>query len=156
METNNETKKLGRPRKTEIRVFKLPKAGVCEAQEPEDKELGEPEHWIPSKRVYICSQYGVKNKPAKAKLFCEFAKGKRYVPICPHLYFPIFLDYKNGLEQAAGYQYSLQEMWKVNQIWVIGEYLTEFMEREIKVAKDMKIKVRYFTEGLVEHDGKYL
>lgn len=106
----------------------------------------------PSKRVYICSPLrgNVEHNQDKARIYCRFAFESGYVPICPHIYYPQFLDDDDKNERAAGMRYGLEVMWQARELWVFGERITEGMRAEIELAKDLKIHVKYFDEDMEE------
>ena len=106
----------------------------------------------PTKRVYICSPLkgNIERNMRNARTYCRFAFDSGYVPICPHIYYPLFLDDTNKAERAAGMRYGLEAMWQARQVWVFGEYISEGMRAEITLARELKIPVRYFDTDLEE------
>lgn len=86
----------------------------------------------------------------RAEIYCRFAYEKGYVPICPHIYFPRFLDDANKNERAAGLRYGLECMWQARQFWVFGKNITEGMRAEIELAKQLKIPIKNFTSDMEE------
>ena len=107
---------------------------------------------IPSKRVYICSPMKgeTEKNMTRARLYCRFAYDKGFVPVCPHIYFPQFLDDGNKDERAAGIRYGLEQMWQCRELWVFGASISTGMAAEIELAKDLEIPVKYFDGYMVE------
>lgn len=107
---------------------------------------------IPSKRVYICSPLkgNINRNVFNARMYCRFAFDKGYVPIAPHIYYPQFLDESSAKERAAGIRYGLELMWQASEVWVFGEYISEGMQAEIDLAKDLKIPIKYFYSDMEE------
>lgn len=107
---------------------------------------------IPSKRVYICSPLkgNINRNVFNARMYCRFAFDKGYVPIAPHIYYPQFLDEGSAKERAAGIRYGLELMWQASEVWVFGEYISEGMQAEIDLAKDLKIPIKYFYSDMEE------
>jgi hypothetical protein len=118
-------------------------------------EPPKPKRKMPSKRVFICSPLAgnIERNMRNACVYCRFAFDKGFVPIAPHLFYTQFLDDKNKDERAAGLRYGLEEMWRVKQLWVFGENITDGMRFEIDLAKQLKIPVRYFDSEMEETDG---
>lgn len=105
---------------------------------------------VPSMRVYICSPLkgNITTNQNKARTYCRFAFDKGYVPVCPHIYFPQFLNEENKDERAAGIYYGLELMWQVSELWVFGERISEGMRAEIELAEDLKKPIIYFNEEM--------
>ena len=109
-----------------------------------------PKGKMPRKRVYICSPLkgNVRRNMLRARMYCRFAFDKGYVPITPHIYYPLFLDESSPKERAAGIRYGLESMWQASEVWVFGENISEGMRAEIDLAKDLKIPIRYFYSDM--------
>lgn len=106
----------------------------------------------PTRRIYICSPLSgnIERNIARAKIYCRFAFEQGYVPICPQIYYPQFLDDKNKNERAAGLRYGLEAMHQARELWVFGEFISEGMRAEIELAKELKICVRNFDYNTEE------
>ena len=111
-----------------------------------------PKKNMPTKRVYICSPLkgNIERNMRRAEVYCRFAFDEGYVPICPHIFYPRFLDDTDKDERAAGMHYGLQEMWQARQLWVFGANITDGMRAEIELAKQLKIPIRYFDSDMEE------
>jgi hypothetical protein len=106
----------------------------------------------PSKRVYICSPFkgNVARNVKNAKIYCRFAYEQGYVPIAPHLFYPLFLDDTDKQERAAGIRYGLESLWQASELWIFGQYISEGMRAEIELAEDLEIPIKHFDEYMVE------
>ena len=129
-----EKKRRGRP----------PKNNYIEPKRPKKK--------MPTKRVYICSPLkgNVEKNMKRAEIYCRFAFDSGFVPVCPHIYYPRFLDDTDKGERAAGMRYGLEAMWQCRQLWVFGERISDGMRQEIELARQLKIPIRYFDSDMEE------
>lgn len=105
---------------------------------------------MPNQRVYICSQLSgnIEQNMEKAKVYARFAYDEGYVPICPHIYYPLFLDDNDKMERAAGLKYGLEAMHQAKELWVFGEHISKGMRAEIELAEDMDIQIKFFYEDM--------
>jgi len=110
---------------------------------------------MPTKRVFICSPLkgAVERNIKRAELYCRFAFEEGFVPVAPHIYYPRFLDDSNKDERAVGQRYGLEQMYNCTQLWVFGENITDGMRAEIDLAKQLKIRTRYFNSYMEELHG---
>jgi len=104
------------------------------------------------KLVFICSPYrdNVALNTTKAKRYCYFAFIKGFTPYAPHLHNPQFLDEEDPEERSAGIQLGLKMLKQADELWCFGNTLTEGMEAEIRMARELKIPIRYFTDKCEE------
>ena len=91
------------------------------------------------RKVFICSPFRPRGVTARqkaedlrhnrqlARLACGYAVSRGYMPLAPHLFFPEFLSEDMPEER--------------DEIWVIGNRITEGMKREIAVAEELGIPV---------------
>jgi hypothetical protein len=107
---------------------------------------------MPTKRVFICSPLSgnVERNMRRAEIYCRFAFDEGYVPVCPHIYYPRFLDDCKRDERLIGMRYGMEEMWRCKQVWVFGENFSCGMKQEIALAKQLKIPIRYFDCDMEE------
>ena len=100
------------------------------------------------KKVFICSPYkpqgytenerrrNLKQNIKLAKKACRYALKKGCLPYAPHLYFTRFLSYE---ERETGVFLGTLWLAECDEIWVVGNRITEGMEREIDMAKELGI-----------------
>lgn len=106
------------------------------------------------KQVFICSPFRPRGTTARqkaedlrhnrqlAQLACGYAVSRGYLPLAPHLYFPEFLSESVPEEREAGIQYGFDWLSGCDELWVIGNRITEGMKREITVAEELGIPVK--------------
>lgn len=104
--------------------------------------------------VYVCSPYSgnVKENSARARNFCRFAVERMAIPLAPHLLFPQFMSEEK--ERSLALFMGIVLLGKCDEIWVLGDHISEGMEGEIAKAKKMRKRIRYFTEAMeeIEHE----
>lgn len=108
---------------------------------------------IPMKLVFICSPYrgDVEVNVNRARRYCRFAYVNGCVPYAPHLHNPQFLDGKITEERDAGIYMGMEVLKRLDELWVFGDVLTEGMEMEFRLAKQLNIPIRYFTDTCDEY-----
>lgn len=102
--------------------------------------------------VYIASPLrgDVERNIEKAKDYSRFAIKKNTVPMCPHIYFTLFLRDGNEVERRIGMLLGLQMLKRCKEVWVFGSTISEGMANEIRIAEKRSMPVRYFTENCEE------
>lgn len=70
-------------------------------------------------------------------------------PIMPHLN-SILLNYKSGEDRLKGILASKDLLFFANEMWIVGSKITETMEREIAIAKILKIPIKFITDEELE------
>ena len=100
------------------------------------------------RKVFICSPFrprgvtaGQRAKDLRhnrqlAKLACGYAVSLGYMPLAPHLFFPEFLSEDVPEEREAGIRFGLEWLSGCDELWVIGNRITEGMKCEIAVARN--------------------
>ena len=113
------------------------------------------------KKVFICSPFHPRGDTARqramdlrhnrqlARLGCEYAVCQGYLPMAPHLFFPEFLSEQKPEERETGIQFGLEWLSGCDELWVIGNRITEGMKREIAVAEELGIPVKHHVPVLV-------
>lgn len=98
--------------------------------------------------VFISSPYAgdINSNTEKAKVYSRFAIDKGYIPITPHIYFTQLLKDSSHYERELGMRMGLRMMRLCDEVWVFGKVISPGMKREIRYAKSMNKKIRYFTE----------
>ena len=104
------------------------------------------------KLIYICSPYrgDIKANMARAKRYCYFAHSVGGAPITPHFHNPMFLGEILPDERRTGIEIGFEYLQLVDELWCFGDHLTEGMERELQVAKERKLTVRFFNDRCEE------
>ena len=98
-----------------------------------------------------------------ARAACRLALRRDYVPIAPHLYFPQFLRDDEPAERRVGIETALRCIGYCDELWAIGDRISEGMADEIAYANEIGIPIRCipdFASGeeellaVVKGDGK--
>ena len=113
------------------------------------------------KRVFICSPFrpqgdtamklaeNLRHNMELAKLACGYAVSQGYLPMAPHLFFPTFLSEKVPEEREMGIRFGLEWLAGCDELWVIGQRITEGLKREITVATALGIPIKQHIPCLV-------
>lgn len=106
------------------------------------------------KKVFICSPYrprGETEEEQKARFqenidiasgACRFAIDQGAVPYAPHLYFTQYLDDEDENEREQGIILGLSWLARCDELWIIGDTVTDGMDREISTAKEWGIPIK--------------
>ena len=112
-------------------------------------------HTQKHRKAFICSPFRPRGATARqkaedlrhnrqlARLACGYAVSRGYMPLAPHLFFPEFLSEDVPGEREAGIQFGLDWLSGCDELWVIGNRITEGMKREIAVAEELGIPVSH-------------
>ena len=102
--------------------------------------------------VYICSPFAgdIARNTQAAKKYCRFAAERGYMPIAPHLLYPQFLNDNDPDERGLGMFFGCILMSKCEEVWVFGDMISAGMEYELQRAEWKGLRIRYFTEKLLE------
>ena len=114
-----------------------------------------------NKVVYICSPFrAVGNDPETemarnielAKRVCKSAVEKGYVVFCPHLFYPQFLNDAHDRERELGMAAGLKELELADELWVVGNRISEGMSREISRAGELGIPTICVCDPMVAEE----
>ena len=114
--------------------------------------------------IYICSPLRPQSQdPHEADLVLfenlfrarsarELVKDLGAIPVCPHLYFPQFLDDELPEERELGMQLALAALRRCHAVYVFSEHITPGMVREIAEAakRDIPVKMLCEDDGILE------
>jgi hypothetical protein len=102
--------------------------------------------------VYICSPFSgdVENNNKRTREFCRFALDQGNIPLAPHLMFPQFMDDSNQEERDLAIFMDIILMGKCQEVWVIGDVISNGMSIEIEKAKKRRQPIRYFNSEFEE------
>jgi len=110
-------------------------------------ELGE------RKRVFICSPLRPRKGTPKeqqmelfrnmelASLACRYAVLHGCNPMAPHLLHPAFLDDANPEEREIGIELGMDWLMDCDELWVIGDRISDGMQKEMEAALDLEIPI---------------
>lgn len=110
--------------------------------------------WKPC--VFICSPYAgdTKKNMQNALRYLKYAVDSGTIPFAPHLLYPMVLDESNPAQRELGLFFGMVWLYKCDELWAFGSYISAGMKAEIDRAKRRGIPVRYFTENCEEEDGR--
>ena len=109
---------------------------------------------LAEKFVFICSPFRpvsrgaesraqeFKENIALAHLACALAVSLGHIPVAPHLYFPQFLDDAKDKERNLGIKMGMEWLKGCEELWIIGDRITEGMAVEIAMAIEMGIPIK--------------
>jgi len=102
--------------------------------------------------VFICSPYAgnVKQNILNAKRYLKFAVKKGVIPIAPHLLYPQVLYDSDPRQRKLGLYLGMAWLYKCDEMWVFGGYISPGMSAEIEKAKRVQIPIRFFTVNCKE------
>ncbi len=102
--------------------------------------------------IYICSPFSgdVERNLERTRRFCRFALKSGQIPLVPHLMFPQFMDDDNPEERGLALFMDIVLMGKCQELWVLGDVITEGMQVEIETAKRRRQPIRYFNGNFEE------
>ena len=77
-----------------------------------------------------------------ARAACRLALRRGYVPVAPHIYFPQFLRDEEPNERRIGVEVGLKCLEYCDELWAIGDRISEGMASEIAHANELGIPIR--------------
>lgn len=84
--------------------------------------------------------------------YCRKAAEKGYLPIAPHIIFTQFLDEDDESEREKGIEMGLELLRTCDEVVFFGD-ITEGMQRELNLARELGLPVRRFDEdGTISHE----
>ena len=102
--------------------------------------------------VFICSPFAgdITGNMEKARGYSRFAVSRNCIPIAPHLLFPQFMDDSDPSQRDLAISMGLALLSRCLELWAFGNTITAGMSVELAKAKQMGIRIRYFTKQLKE------
>lgn len=102
--------------------------------------------------VYICSPFSgdIESNNKRTREFCRFALDQGNIPLAPHLMFPQFMDDSNQEERDLAIFMDIILMGKCQEVWVLGDVISNGMSIEIEKAKKRRQPIRYFNSEFEE------
>lgn len=100
--------------------------------------------------VYICSPFSgdVEGNTERTRQFCRFALEHGQIPLAPHLMFPQFVNDEDPEERNLALFMDIVLQGKCQELWVLGDVISEGMSVEIETAKRRRQPVRYSAPDL--------
>ncbi len=104
------------------------------------------------KKVYVVSRYAgnIDVNVANAIRYCRFVIGQSCMPVASHLLYPQMLDDNDPDQRLLGTMFGLVLLALCREVWVFGSELSPGMRREVREAKRLGKRLRYFDEQCQE------
>ncbi len=104
------------------------------------------------KKCYVCSPYkgDIKGNTEKAKKYSWHTMIEGFIPITPHLYFGTFLDDNSVCDRRYGLEMGKELLKECAELRVFADEVTEGMIDEIKMARELKIPMKFFNSDMEE------
>lgn len=102
--------------------------------------------------VYICSPYSddPPGNTRKVIRYSRFAVDEGVIPLAPHLLLPLYIKEETERELALSMDMAFLDC--CQELWCFGRNMTKGMKAEVKRARELGIRIRYFTEECIEED----
>ncbi len=110
----------------------------------------------PGDKVFICSPFrptgdtpeaqakSHKANKITARYACQYAVANGLQPICPHLYYPTFLDDDVEDEREIGILLGLISLSECKELWIVGRRISAGMEKVIAQAEKWGIPIKHY------------
>lgn len=101
--------------------------------------------------VYICAPFSgnVETNIKNAVKLAELAYQKGCIPLTPHVLFP-FMNDENKKHRKDAMFMDIILLSKCQELWVLGDTITERMEKEIGIATERRQTIKYFNTDYME------
>lgn len=102
-------------------------------------------------RAYVCSPYrgDTAVNVLNAKIYCQYTLlKKRFHPVCPHLFYPHFLNDGDEQERELGLQLAKRDILPCKRMFVFlgaDRFISEGMQAEIEYAQRNNVTVEFIT-----------
>ena len=107
-------------------------------------------------KIYVASPLhgDIPGNLEKAQKYCRYTQYDG-IPICPHLYFSTFLDDESSFDRHQGRSFGMELLKECNEMRVYCDEVSEGIIAEIRVARDLKIPIRFYDAdgNLIEPDA---
>ena len=93
------------------------------------------------KLIYVCSPVkgDIEENITRAKDYCKTVLIMGYIPIAPHVAFDGILNDKVQQERETALAIGLELVKRCDEVWVFGNVISEGMQGEIELAKQIGI-----------------
>lgn len=106
--------------------------------------------------VYVCSPLrgNIEANQQKADEYCAYAAACGVVPLAPHTIFTRYLDENIPEQREQGLKLGTELLKHCNELWVMGGVISEGMQNEIKLARELHLPVLYIDDEMVQSGYK--
>ena len=107
------------------------------------------------KQVYICSPLlgNLSKNIANADKYRQYAIECGVSPISIHEDYRV-VDWKDSKQSKTALENALTKIWFSDELWVMGNEITNRMRDEIKFCEDFNITVRYIGDTQIKRGIK--
>ncbi len=104
------------------------------------------------KKVYICAPLGgdASGNLERAKRYARYALLCGTAPVVPHFY-ALCLDDNTSKERKIGMKAGVSLLWFCDELWIFGNEVTEGMQAEIQLCKNLNIRARKIQEEEIDN-----
>lgn len=107
--------------------------------------------------VYVCSPYRLEKQMDEdqkrsweadvktARMACRMLAKLGYMPLSPQLYFGRFISSVDEMEQVDFRMLGQEWLMQADEMWVIGNILTEEMAKDISIARSRNLPIRHMA-----------
>lgn len=99
------------------------------------------------KKIFVCSPLRGQftENIEKAKYYCHRVMELGHLPFAPHIYFTQFLDDSIENERVSGIAMGIEMLKLFDEVWVFGDRISEGMQAEIDMAKQLNMEIKYLN-----------
>ena len=108
------------------------------------------------KMVYICSPLrgDIEANIKRATHYCEYAAGCGVIPIAPHVAWNGIFDDTIPEKREMALQLGLELLRRCDEVWVMGDEISQGMRGEIEEAERLRMPVNYVLDKTIESNFK--
>lgn len=106
--------------------------------------------------VYIASPLrgDIEKNIEKAKEYCKYAATCGVIPLAPHTIFTQYLNDELPEHREHGIQMGLELLERCDELWVMGNTISQGMQEEINFAQSHHLPTLYISEDMVQKEKK--
>lgn len=110
----------------------------------------------PAKLVYICSPLRgeIEANLKRATRYCDYAASCGVIPIAPHISWNGVFDDTIPEKRETALKLGLELLNRCDEIWVMGDEISQGMQGEIDEANRLKKPALYVLDAIVEQNMK--
>lgn len=106
------------------------------------KQIKQEKNGLFKTMVYICAPFGgeIEENKKRAIQLGKLAYKQGNMPVVPHVQYP-FMNDANPIDRENAMLFDLILMGKCQEVWVLGDIVTEGMVKELEVATKRRQKI---------------
>ena len=104
--------------------------------------------------VYISSPLrgDMERNIQRARDYCAYAASCGVIPLAPHTIFTQYLDDEQPEQREQGLRMGCELMERCDELWVMGNTISQGMQEEINFAHSRHLPVLYVSEDMVRSE----